>query len=336
MMGIVRTFIENNKFKPENLSAFEARLFFEGAKRRVDLEHFTVLLFLSTIIASLGVIGDSVAIVIGAMIIAPLMRPIMATAAALIMGDLKRAGSSFLIVVASVTGVIAVAWLLTELSVVTVISIESNVQFYSRISPRLIDLYAALAAGAAGAFALSREDIADSLPGVAIAVSLVPPLCVVGIGLAEREWAASGGAFMLFLTNFLSILFAGGGALALLGLSSVAFKGLNQYARRSAFVVIALSIVLVMIPLGSTTIRVYEQKLLKRETFNMAQEWIRGTDYGIRDVEVRGDQVTLAVYGSGEQPELSDLGEVINESIGEPVYLKLIVVPSRQEFYVAR
>jgi len=191
MMGIVRTFIENNKFKPENLSAFEARLFFEGAKRRVDLERFTVLLFLSTIIASLGVIGDSVAIVIGAMIIAPLMRPIMATAAALIMGDLKRAGSSFLIVVASVTGVIAVAWLLTELSVVTVISIESNVQFYSRISPRLIDLYAALAAGAAGAFALSREDIADSLPGVAIAVSLVPPLCVVGIGLAEGEWAAA-------------------------------------------------------------------------------------------------------------------------------------------------
>ena len=68
----------------------------------------------------------------------------------------------------------------------------------------------------------------------------------------------------------------------------------------------------------------------------MAQEWIRGTDYGIRDVEVRGDQVTLAVYGSGKQPDLSELGEVINESIGEPVYLKLIVVPSRQEFYVAR
>lgn len=335
-MGVVRTFIENNKFKTENLPSFEARLFFEGDKRRADLERFTVLLFLSTIIATYGVIGDSVAVVIGAMIIAPLMRPIMATVAGLLMGDLKRAWSSFLIVLASVTGVIVVSWLLTELSVVTVISVESNVQFYSRISPGLIDLYAALWSGAAAAFALSREDVADSLPGVAIAISLVPPLCVVGIGLAEGEWAAAGGAFMLFLTNFLSILFAGGGVLALLGLNSVAFKGLNQYARRSAFVVIAISIALVAIPLGTTTIRAYEQKLLKRETFNMAQEWIRGTDYGIRDVEVKGKQVTLVIFGSGEQPELPELADSIHDSIGEPVYLKLVVVPSREEFFVAK
>jgi len=141
---------------------------------------------------------------------------------------------------------------------------------------------------------------------------------------------------MLFLTNFLSILFAGGGVLALLGLNSVSFKGLNQYARRSAFIVIAISIAVVAIPLGTTTIRAYEQKLIKRETFNMAQEWIRGTDYSIRDVEVRGEQVTLAIYGSGEQPELSELGDSIHDSIGEPVYLKLIVVPSKQEFFIAR
>jgi uncharacterized hydrophobic protein (TIGR00271 family) len=169
-MGILRNIIDDNKFTPEDLPAFEAKLFFEGAKRRVDLERFVVLLFLSTVIAIFGVIGDSVATVIGAMIIAPLMRPIMATAAALVMGDMKRAGSSFLVVLASVAGVIGTAWLLTELSVFTVISIESNFQFSSRISPGLIDLYAALASGAAGAFAMSRKDVSDSLPGVAIAI----------------------------------------------------------------------------------------------------------------------------------------------------------------------
>ena len=335
-MSLLSNFIENNKFKPENLPAFEARLFFEGDKRRVDLERFTILLLLSTSIATYGVIGDSVAVVIGAMIIAPLMRPIMATVAALLMGDFNRAWRSFLIVLVSVTGVIGVAWLLTEMSVVTVISVESNAQFYSRTSPRLVDLYAALWSGAAAAFALSRDDVADSLPGVAVAISLVPPLCVVGIGLAEREWAAAGGAFMLFLTNFLSILFAGGGVLALLGLNSVAFKGLNKYARRSAFVVIAISIAIVTIPLGTTTIRVYEQKLLKRETFNMAQEWIRGTDYSIRDVEVTGNQVTLAIYGSGERPSLSELGGKLGASIDQPVNLNLVVVPSKQETTVVR
>ncbi|NIP23981.1 MAG: DUF389 domain-containing protein, partial [Phycisphaerae bacterium] len=74
-----------------------------------------------------------------------LMRPIMATAAGLVMGDMKRAGSTFVIVLLSVAGVIGTAWLLTELSVETVISIENNFQFTSRISPRLIDLAAALA-----------------------------------------------------------------------------------------------------------------------------------------------------------------------------------------------
>jgi uncharacterized membrane protein len=156
-----------------------------------------------------------------------MMRPITATTAGLVMGDMKRAGSTFLILLLSVAGVIGTAWLLTKLSVETVISIEDNIQFTSRISPRLIDLAAALASGAAGAFEISREDVSDSLPGVAIAVSHVPPICVEGIALAEGEWVVAGGAILLFMTNFLVILLAGGGVLALLGLSVVAFKGLR-------------------------------------------------------------------------------------------------------------
>ena len=151
------------------------------------------LLFLSTVIATYGVIGDSTATVIGAMIIAPLMRPIMATAAAIVTGRFDRAIRSSLIVAAGVAGVIGVSWLLTALNITAVISFESNAQITGRVSPRLIDLYAALASGAAGAFAMSREDIADSLPGVAISISLVPPLCVVGVGLSEGEFGAAWG-----------------------------------------------------------------------------------------------------------------------------------------------
>ena len=334
-MSFFRRTIEDNRFTPENIAVFEAKLFFKGTNRRVDLEQYAVLLFLSTVIATCGVIGDSAAIVIGAMLIAPLMRPIMATAAGLVTGNMKRGGASFMVVLASVAAVIGLAWLLTELSVITVISIESNAQFTARISPRLIDLYAALASGAAGAFAMSRDDVSDSLPGVAIAVSLVPPLCVVGIGLAEGQWASAGSAFLLFLTNFLSILLAGGGVLALLGLSAVTIKGLNLSARRRAFIFIAIVTVLVTIPLGRTTVNVYQQKLLKRETIQMAGEWIAGTDYGIREVDVRGNQVTLAIYGSGERPELSELGKQLTESLDQPVDLKLFVVPSAQETYIA-
>jgi len=226
-MGILRNFIADSRFKTDDLPAFKIKLFFEGAQRRGNLEKYAILLFLSTAIATYGVIGDSVATVIGAMIIAPLMRPIMATTAGLVMGDMKRAGRSLGMVIISVVCVIGVAWILAELSIVTVpvISFQNNSQIVGRVSPRMIDLYAALWSGAAAAFAMSREDVADSLPGAAIAIALVPPLCVVGIGLAEGQWNAAGGALLLFLTNFLSILLAGGAVLALLGLNKAAVKG---------------------------------------------------------------------------------------------------------------
>jgi hypothetical protein len=83
-MSVLQNIVNDNKFIVDDLPAFEAKLFFEGPKRRVNLERFVVLLFLSTVIATFGIIGDSVATVIGAMIVAPLMRPIMATAAGLV------------------------------------------------------------------------------------------------------------------------------------------------------------------------------------------------------------------------------------------------------------
>jgi len=109
-MGLLSNIVHDNKFTPEDVPPFEAKLFFEGAKRRVHLERFAVLLFLSTVIAAYGVIADSTATVIGAMIIAPLMIPIMGTAAGLVMGDMGRAGRSVLMVVLGVAGTIGVAW----------------------------------------------------------------------------------------------------------------------------------------------------------------------------------------------------------------------------------
>ncbi len=227
-MGVIRNIVEDNKFTPADVPPFEDKLFFEGDKRRVNLERFAVLLFLSTVIATYGVLGDSTATIIGAMIIAPLMIPIMGTAAGLVMGDMGRAGRSFLKVVGGVAGVIFTAWFIGSFLNTTVVSFTTNSAITGRISPSLTDLAIALASGAAGAFAMSRSDVADSLPGVAISISLVPPFCVVGIGLSAGEWSVASGAMLLFLTNFLSILLAGGGVLALLGFE----RGQHQRANR--------------------------------------------------------------------------------------------------------
>ena len=335
-MSILTNIIVDNQFKAEELPVFKKKLFFEGAKRRVNLERFTVLLFLSTAIATYGVIGDSVATVIGAMIIAPLMRPIMAITAGLVMGDMKRAGRSLGMVLISVIGVVGLSWLLAELSIVTVpvISFQSNSQIVGRVSPRMIDLYAALWSGAAAAFAMSREDVADSLPGAAIAIALVPPLCVVGIGLAQGQWNAAGGALLLFLTNFLSILLAGGAVLALLGLNKAAVKGLEGHTRRNAYILVALAIVLVIIPLGKTTVGIFQQRQMEKETVQLAYQWVADKDYSIRRIQVIEDQVILEIYGTGERPVLSELGDQLNSLLDRPIKLRMFIVPSEQEDYV--
>ena len=326
-MGILSAVIRDNRFRPEDVPKFESKLFFEGARRRPYYEQFGVLLFLATVIATVGVVGDSTATVIGAMIIAPLMTPIMATAAALVMGQTGRAGRSLLLVAIGVASTIALSWLLGTLYT-GVISFETNSQILGRISPRLIDLIAALASGAAGAFCMSREDIADSLPGVAIAISLVPPLCVVGLSLQAGQWAAAQGAFLLFSTNFLAILLAGGGVLAFLGLSRAATAEIKGPARRNAFLAIVIGMLIVAIPLTITGRKITADALAERESEAVVQSWVAGTEFEVASVRVDGDVVDVVIVGQGQPPVFSDLVADLRAELQRPVQLILEVVPA--------
>lgn len=93
----------------------------------------------------------------------------------------------------------------------------------------------------------------------------------------------------MFLTNFLAILLAGGGILALLGLSAATMKDLNREARCRAFILIAIGVPLVIIPLGATTVRVFKQYQIMQETKQLAEEWMEGTGYGISRIDVSGE-----------------------------------------------
>ena len=327
-MGTWDKIIHDNRFAAQDVLPFENKLFHEGTRRRTYLERFAVLLFLATIIATVGVLGDSTATVIGAMIVAPLMTPIMATATALIMGNMRRAIYSLLLVAAGVTGVIVLSWLMGNLYT-GVISFTQNAQILGRVSPRLIDLIAALASGAAGAFCLSRDDIADSLPGVAISISLVPPLCVVGIALSAGEIDAAMGALLLFVTNFLSIILAGGGVLALLGLNQAAMVKIKGSARRNAFMMVIVAVVLVMMPLLATGQKITREAITEIQSQRAAAAWVEDTDFTVRLVQATGDSVYIAIIGHGEPPEFTDLVTAVQESVGRPVTVNLEIVPSQ-------
>jgi uncharacterized hydrophobic protein (TIGR00271 family) len=292
-------------FDPDYLAAFEAKLFIQGPDIVRRLTNFFVLLLLATIIATYGVITDSTATVIGAMIVAPLMGPIMATAAAVVMGSAQRAVQSLALVVAGVISVIVLAtglaWIVPDVS----ISFSENSQLTSRIAPGLMALLTALASGAAGAFIMSREEIADSMGGVAIAIS-----------------------FMLFLTNFLAILLAGGITFRLGGLGRLANTGQHVRLRRNAFILIILSTILVAVPLSITTYEVVTDALEDRAALEDVDAWLDGTTYEIVAVDVYDRNVSTTIDGYGEMPQLRELVKQLAVSLKRPVNVKLRVLPT--------
>lgn len=327
-MNMLSSIFRDNRFRPEDVPKFEGKLFYEGDRRRPYLERFFVLLILATIIATAGIIGDSTATVIGAMIVAPLMTPIMATAAALIMGNMSRAVNRLSLVLIGVLTVVLLSWL-AGLLYPSIISFTGNSQIVARVSPRLIDLLAALASGAAGAFCLSRDDVADSLPGVAIAISLVPPLCVVGLSLSAGELEAALGALLLFVTNFLAILLAGGAVLGILGLNRAAQIEVRGSARRKAFALVIAAVLLVAIPLLITGRQATRDAYTELQTQRAAQEWAGGSEYRVRQVRAVGDSVYIIAVGSGDPPPFEELVAVVEESVGRSLTIDLELLPSR-------
>ena len=211
---------------------------------------------------------------------------------------------------------------------------ETNNEIAARISPDLNDLMVALAAGAAGAFALSRDDVADSLPGVAIAIALVPPLCVVGISLSATQWSAAFGASLLFLTNLLSILLAGGAVFALLNLGQVAIDGqdLTQEGRRKAYTYITIGVLLVGIPLALTTYRVGRVALLEAQVISVTEDWLveSESELVLAGVIVNGDDVKIVVHGSNEPKLLEKLGADLSSQVPRLDKLIMAINVSRE------
>jgi len=172
---------------------------------------FFLLVVLSAVIATLGLLTNSAAVIIGAMLVAPLMSPIIGIGLASLTGDARLFRDSGVALARGAILAILMAVFLTwgnrYLPFVTLQELPAEV--LSRTRPSPIDLTIALAGGMAAAFALAMPSISAALPGVAIATALMPPLCTVGIGIAMGRWDVAGGALLLFLTNAVTIAFAG-------------------------------------------------------------------------------------------------------------------------------
>jgi uncharacterized hydrophobic protein (TIGR00271 family) len=222
-----------------------------------DFDYF-LLVVLSSIIATQGLLVNSPAIIIGAMLVAPLMSPLIGLGLSSITGDgsLLRDSISSIIRGAILSILIAFVFTWINKNLPFVVLYELPEEVLARMTPGPIDLGVALAGGAAAAFALAMPHISAALPGVAIATAIMPPLCTIGIGLAVGRWDVAGGASLLFITNVVAITFA-----ATLVFFSLGFRG--PLTRRQdrvprSLVISAVLTVVLLVSLSYFSYQLYE------------------------------------------------------------------------------
>ena len=307
---------------------------------------FFVLLALSCAIATFGLLANSAPAIIGAMIIAPLMTPIMGLSYGVVQASWSQVVRSAITVFLGVAVVIGISFLSARFIEIKV----AGTEMLSRAFPSQLDLGVAMAAGAAGAFSLSRESIRSSIAGVAISVSLVPPLAVAGIGLALGRKATADvglsfrevglfsggadiavGAMVLFLTNLAAIIVVAGIVMTLQG-----------YARwlRGGFglaCAIAASIVL-MQPLNENfqTLRVKSMVLRLMKTLPVTHSQVFERTIEVDILRIREEDGVILVHAEatvprdkadGIQERMDLLRHELEEKIGEPVIIKIEATP---------
>jgi uncharacterized hydrophobic protein (TIGR00271 family) len=307
-------------------------VFFEGPDVRQRSSRFWILITLASIIAAAGVAADSTATVIGAMIVAPLMTPILGTMLSVVLADRTNLTRSLLHVAGGAIVAVTIGWLVGLLVVDPVVA-ETNSQVAQRIHPRLIDLVAALATGTVGSVALVRRDIYDTLPGVAIAISLVPPLSVVGFTFEAGKLDQSLGASLLFLTNVAAILGSGTVVMTLYGIHRLvvptAEPGQRTINRRNAVIAIAAMIVAVSIPLAATSAAVVRDTSREAQTLAAARSFGKAVGWTTGNVTTRGGVVLVHMEGPPPLPNTDRLRKEFEKRGVEPSEVHVELVPAR-------
>jgi uncharacterized hydrophobic protein (TIGR00271 family) len=291
---------------------------------RRSIVTYTVLLALAGLIAAFGLYQDSVASIIGAMVVAPLGGAIMALAAALVSGRMRWQGITLAQVGLGALLVIvigyAVSWVIPD-------PLTLTPALEARTSPGLLDLGVALAAGAAGAFVTARRTGTDALPGVAIAVSLVPPLATVGICLELGRPSDAAGAMVLFLTNFSAIVVVACIVFLLSGTAPTPDMLRERRRLRVGFALAVVLMVLAAVPLATQSIATVNGIVRSTQAAPYVESWLEGTDISVASWSVEGTDVTLDLRGSSPLPDTQALANDLADAFEAPVELEIDYTP---------
>lgn len=335
-------FLETNKevksskiFKTQNLPQGELR--YELLKKRLPLTNhatteefkwlftilrensklsssYLVLMALSTLIAAFGLFGNSSPVIIGAMILAPLMSPIISLSMGVLRQEQKLIKDSLMTIAFGLLVGYAFAVLITWITPLK----TPNSEIIARIKPNLLDLGVAAVSGVAGAYAHAKKEVAKTLAGVAIAVALVPPLAVSGIGLGWGDWPIFLGALLLLGTNLAGMVLAGALTFLFLGFSPfhLAKKGL---------LISMFFVLLISAPLGFGFSRMVKENKLIQEL--SGKEIEQGKLRNVNVIQMRPMRISLTVVSDSplDLVELKAVKDQVEKIVGGEVELELTV-----------
>lgn len=275
---------------------------------------YLTLMVLSTLLAAFGLFANSIPVVIGAMILAPLMGPIISMSLGTLRQDeslMVDSGKS----IAIGTGLallcaMLIAWFIPLNTI--------NSEIAARISPTLLDLGVAVVSGIAGAYAHARAEVAKSLAGVAIAVALVPPLAVAGIGLGWLDLTVFFGAFLLYLTNLVGIILA--------ALITFMFLGYSPFHRAKRGLMLTLGMVAILaIPLAIGFERMVAENNVLRQLDGQEIAGVKLVDVQVRPRDPLIISLTMVSKTAVDNAVMDEVKLEIERRLQQPVVLEIAV-----------
>jgi len=283
-----------------------------------------------------NVLDLAVAVIIGAMLVAPLMSPILGLSLATVAGEQNMFRRAFVALTEGVLLAIILSailgWIAHALPFDFLVELPGEI--IARTRPTPFDLGIALAGGAAAAYALAQPRLSAALPGVAIATALMPPLCTVGIGLSLSNPQVALGALLLFFTNLSAISFAGILVFALLGFRPVHLENSWHHIPRSLFISASL-VLITAVPLILLALRLVNQAHFLQDIRNtVSAELSILPDSQLVDVKIdTSDSILglLVTVRTSQQPTYSQvvaLQKAIANRLQRTITLQLIVVPT--------
>ena len=341
------------KIDPQNRPRVYAQVY-EGTELS-SLSYWLGIVF-SAGIATFGLIQDSPAVIIGAMLISPLMGPIMATGLGLALGDFYLALKAIFNLIASIAVSVAlsagIVWLLPFHSATN--------EILSRTNPTLLDLGIAIFCGLAGSVGVGRAGASGlaALPGVAIAVALMPPLCSVGFGVGSGlNTRIMGGAGLLFLTNLVAIISSAFAVFLLVGLNASELSEQMKQSREGEFfarrlgngragralshsgnlgwriLIVAVLLGAIAIPLKNAFVQLTEEAAARSAVQQVVKNLLPSGALVSQQVEVGRRHIAVRLFSTQAVPEEKQrqAQQAIQQKSGRPTELSVLSVASQSD-----